>query len=101
MPPPGRHDGHIVQLVLDVMKPHKPTIIEFSTRLSSLSGVSGVNCTLYEVDQDTETIKITLEGDDIDYEKVKQVIESLGGNVHSIDSVSSGRIVEEVETPQD
>jgi hypothetical protein len=97
----GGNDGNIVQLVLDVMKPHKPRIIEYAKKLNTLKGISGVNCTLYEVDQDTETIKITLEGWRIDFDAVKSVIEGLGGSVHSVDSVSAGRIVEEVETPQD
>ena len=96
-----KDEGEIVQMVLDVMKPHRPNIIEYAKRLSALHGVSGVNCTLYEVDQDTETIKITIEGDDINYDRVRDVIEGLGGSIHSVDSVSAGRIVKEVETPQD
>jgi len=97
----GVGEGNIVQLVLDVMKPHKPGIIEYAKKLNTLGGVSGVNCTLYEVDQDTETIKITLEGRRIDFDAVKATIESLGGSIHSVDSVSAGMIVEQVETPQD
>ena len=62
----------------------------------------GVNCSLDEVDQDTETIKITIEGDNIDFRVVSNAIESVGGVIHSIDSVSAGRkLVEEVVTLQD
>ena len=92
----------IKRLVLDVLKPHHPSIVELSTRLSVLSGVSGVNLTLEEVDQETESIKITIEGNSIDYEMVQQTIAESGAVVHSVDSVSAGkRLVEEVETPQD
>ncbi len=88
--------------MLDVLKPHSPSIVEVSKKLSALGGVSGVNCTLEEVDQETETIKITIEGDDLDFEKIKMVLEESGADIHSIDSVATGKkIVDEVETPQD
>ncbi|MCI0497547.1 MAG: DUF211 domain-containing protein [Thermoplasmata archaeon] len=83
------------------MKPHRPIMTIYAKKLSTLEGISGVNCTLYEIDQDTESIKITLEGNRIDYELVRATIEGLGGTVHSVDSVSAGTIVEQVATPQD
>ena len=92
----------IKRLVLDVLKPHNPSIIEISRRIGALDGVAGVNCSLDEVDQETESIKITVEGPSINYDKVKDVISDCGAVIHSVDSVSSGRkLVDEVETPQD
>jgi len=92
----------IKRLVLDVLKPHHPSIIELSARLSTLDGVSGVNLTLDEVDQETESIKITIEGNAIDFDMVQQTIAESGAVIHSVDSVSTGKkLVEEVETPQD
>ena len=92
----------IKRLVLDVLKPHKPSIVELSKKVSVTRGVSGVNCSLDEVDQDTETVKITIEGDDINFDAVVNAIESVGGVLHSIDSVVTGkRLVNEVETLQD
>jgi len=92
----------IRRLVLDVLKPHHPSIVELSRRLSVLDGVSGVNCTLEEVDQETESIKITIEGNAIDFEAVEHAISESGAVIHSVDSVSAGKkLVEEVETPQD
>jgi hypothetical protein len=92
----------IKRLVLDVLKPHHPSIVELSTRLSVVNGVSGVNITLDEVDQETESIKITIEGIAIDFEVIQQAITESGAVIHSVDSVSAGKkLVEEVETPQD
>jgi hypothetical protein len=92
----------IRRLVLDVLKPHKPTIVELSKRVSVTKGVFGVNCTLDEVDQETETVKITIEGDDINYNAVVKAIESAGGVIHSIDSVATGKkLIDEVATLQD
>ncbi len=85
-----------------MLKPHEPSIIDVSNKLSVLEGVSGVNCVLDEVDQETENIKITIEGTNIQYEEVKNVLESLGCVIHSIDGVSAGeRLIDDVETPQD
>ncbi len=77
-------------------------MLEYAKALSELKDISGVNLSLYEVDQQTENIKITIEGDDLDYELIKDVIEELGGVIHSIDEIAAGRrLVEEVETLQD
>ena len=96
------HSLNIRRLVLDVLKPHNPSIIELSKKIAVINGISGVNLTLDEVDQETESIKITIEGRAIDFDEVKEAIEELGAVIHSVDSVSTGRtLVEEVETPQD
>ncbi|MFQ6060428.1 MAG: DUF211 domain-containing protein [Thermoplasmata archaeon] len=94
--------SEIKRLVLDVLKPHNPSIIELSKRLGNINGIVGVNCTLDEVDQDTESIKITIEGPSVNFPQVEKTIRECGAVIHSVDSVSAGKkIVEEVETPQD
>jgi hypothetical protein len=92
----------IKRLVLDVLKLHNPTIIEIAGAIGKLDGIDGVNISLYEVDQKTENVKITIEGDRIDFDTIKQTIEDYGAAVHSIDEVASGkRLVEEAETLQE
>lgn len=92
----------IKRIILDVLKPHKPSILEIADRLGDLEGISGVNISLEEVDTDTDSVKITIEGNNINYENVKAVITECGAVIHSIDGVSAGiKIVEEVNTPQD
>ncbi|MEF8848958.1 MAG: DUF211 domain-containing protein, partial [Candidatus Thermoplasmatota archaeon] len=49
----------IKRLILDVLKPHTPSIIEVATRLGGLDGIYGVNISLEEVDKDTDSVKIT------------------------------------------
>jgi len=84
----------IRRLVLDVLKPHSPTLPEFATKLSSMPGVDGVNVTLIEIDKDTETIKITIDGQ-LDYDTIRSAIEEWGGVVHSIDEVIAGSLSSE------
>jgi len=92
----------IRRLVLDVLKPHKPNVVELSEALSHLQGVEGVNIIINEIDQQVENAKVIVAGVSISFEDVKKKLEELGATVHSIDEVAAGkRIVEEVMTPQD
>ena len=85
-----------------MLKPHRPSLIELSQRLSSLKGVDGVNCSLDEVDQETETVKVTIEGSAILFYAVEGALRELGGVIHSVDEVASGkRLIEDVRTLQD
>ncbi len=94
--------SHVRRLVLDVLKPHMPTMLNLADKLGDLEGIVGVDITLFEIDNKVENIKITLEGSDIDYQEVAEVIQDSGGSIHSIDKVSTGRqIIDEAETPQD
>lgn len=94
--------GKVRRLVLDVLKPLDPTIIELAQQLSGLTGVEAVNISIYEIDRRVENAKITIEGGDILYEGVIETIQQNGGTVHSIDEVVAGKtIIEDAATPQD
>jgi hypothetical protein len=87
------------RIVLDVLKPHKPPIYELASKLSAIKGVEGVNLSLLEIDQDTQTVKVTIEGVDIDFDIINKTLIEFGTVVHSIDEVSAGKkIVEKVPT---
>jgi len=92
----------IRRLVLDVLKPHNPSVVELSEVLSELEGVDGVNIIIYEIDQQVDNAKIIIAGNRIDFESVKKKLEEMGATIHSVDEVAAGKItVEEVKTPQD
>lgn len=77
-------------------------MIEVASAIGDIQNVDGVNMSLYEVDQQTENVKITVEGSDIDYDAVLRTIENLGAVVHSVDEIIAGKkIVEEEETLHD
>jgi len=90
------------RLVLDVLKPHKPSVVELSLALSDLESIEAVNVIIYEIDQEVENVKIVIAGKSINFESVKEKLEEMGATIHSVDEVAAGkRIVEEVRTPQD
>ncbi|MCI4371783.1 MAG: DUF211 domain-containing protein, partial [Thermoplasmata archaeon] len=68
----------VKRIVLDVLKPHKPSLVDMSLRLAGLKGVDGVSCTLDEVDQETESVKVTIEGTSINYPSVEDALRELG-----------------------
>lgn len=94
--------GKIRRLVLDTLKPMEPTIIEMAKMISMQEGVSAVNISIAEIDLKVENAKITIEGDDIDYDTMQNIIEDMGGSIHSIDEVVAGKmIIDDAATLQD
>jgi hypothetical protein len=94
--------GEIRRLVLDTLKPHEPSIIEMANQLSDLDGISAVNISIYEIDRKVENAKITIEGENISYRRVLDLIQELGATVHSVDeAVAGSKIIDDARTPQD
>jgi len=94
--------GNLRRLVLDVLKPLEPSIVELVQLLADLEGVDGTNISIYEIDRRVENAKVTIEGHDLRYEEIAHVIEENGGAIHSIDEVAAGKVlIEDVITPQD
>lgn len=90
------------RVVFDLLKPHEPSLLELADRIADLHGVEGVNATLLELDREVQNVKLTVEGDDVEFSAVEAAIEDMGGSLHSIDQVACGdRLVEDVPTPQD
>lgn len=83
------------RLVIDVLIPHHPEVIEYAQRLSSLQGTDGLAVHVLEHDERTKTLEMTIEGEDLSFDSIRRVIEDMGGSIHSVDMVSAGsRIVE-------
>jgi hypothetical protein len=94
--------GNLRRIVLDVLKPLEPNIVDLVRKVSVLTGVEGVNITIYEVDHHVENAKITVEGNQLSFEELKVLIKENGGAIHSIDEVAAGRsLIEDVVTHQD
>lgn len=92
----------VKRLVVDVLKPHDPPLVEFTEHVSEADGVSGVTASLIELDNEVQNVKLTLAGADLDIDATEAVIEELGGTVHSVDMVSCGKVVvEDSPTLQD
>jgi len=92
----------IRRIVLDTLKPHDPSIVDLARSLGDLPGIEAVNISIYEMDRKVENAKITVEGNDLDYEQIRSLIVDNGGAIHSIDEVVAGKkIIDDARTPQD
>jgi hypothetical protein len=74
------------RLVLDILKPHQPNVLEFSSLLAE-QGRQKVRLTVLEMDDKTETLQVEIIGEDIDFERIKKAISDFGASLHSIDEV--------------
>ncbi|MFO8074216.1 MAG: DUF211 domain-containing protein [Polyangia bacterium] len=89
-------------LVLDVLKPYEPSVIELANDISDLAGISGTNVAVMEIDREVESVKITIKGDEIIFDDVRETIEKNGATIHSVDKVACGEeLVGEANIPQD
>lgn len=78
----------IRKLVLDVVKPHDPNIIEIADAVSKLDGVKRVDIEVRDYDTNIERLKLVIEGSDLDEDDILELIRYYGGNVASIDGVT-------------
>lgn len=75
------------RIVLDVLKPHQPSALEFSREIASLGDDYRVCLTVEEMDENTQTLRLEICGGAIELEAIESTIGSLGASVHSIDLV--------------
>ena len=79
----------IRRLVLDVLTPHEPNIVDFARILAS-QGDYEVSVTVLEMDDKTETLLVVIEGEDVDFDGIAAAISDFGASLHSIDEVEVG-----------
>jgi len=89
---------NVRRLVLDVDKAiAKPSIPDLAGSISDVPGVEAVNITVTEIDIETVGFNVTIEGQNLSYDRIVRAIEHTGAVVHSIDQLVAGeRIVEEI-----
>ena len=84
------HQAPARVIVIDVLKPHKPSILKLGRAICEDKTVKNANISVYAIDEKTESVKITLEGPDINYEEIQHIIEDHGAVIHSLDKVVLG-----------
>ncbi len=80
--------ARVKRLVLDVLKPHKPNTLEFARAIAASGEGCQVDIQVLEMDEQTETLQVMIEGDSLDFDQISSVIDENGASLHSIDEVS-------------
>ena len=78
---------HVKRVVLDVLKPHRPNVLEFTRAIAEVGPDYHVRLVVLEIDEKTESLEIEVQGSAIDLEAIQAVISAMGGSIHSIDEV--------------
>jgi hypothetical protein len=78
---------HITRVVLDVLKPHNPNALDFTTAIAEKVPACRIKLTVTAMDEKTETVLLIIEGEQVEFNVISEVIGSLGGSIHSIDEV--------------
>lgn len=77
------------KVVLDVLKPIKgPTLVTLARNLARVPGVKEVTIVVSEMDVETVSLVVTVNGSGIDFEKLEGTLRELGAALHSIDEVT-------------
>lgn len=77
----------VKRIVLDVLKPHEPDILQFASQLVSHLPDCHVAVMVEEMDNHTETVTLEVSGNSVDTEILREKVRELGATVHSIDEV--------------
>lgn len=68
----------IRRIVLDVLKPHQPNVVDFAISLAELADRCHVKIIVTEVDKKTENIILELTGDDVLFQMINEEIKKWG-----------------------
>lgn len=79
----------LTRIVLDVLKPRHPNIIDFAAAIADLGQDYRVAVKVDEVDDKTESVMLSVEGRNLDFEAIQETIQALGGSLHSIDEIEA------------
>ncbi|MDJ0788674.1 MAG: DUF211 domain-containing protein [Myxococcota bacterium] len=74
------------RVLLDVLAPHDPSVLELGRVLAS-QAESHVRLSVVEMDARTQTLRIDIAGPEIDFDRVQAAITDCGASLHSIDEV--------------
>ena len=91
---------NIRRLLLDVDKASsRPSLVELAAAIDSVDGVEALNIIVTEIDMETMDLDISIEGNNLDYDKIVEAIETAGAVVHSLDEIVVGsKILEHMES---
>jgi hypothetical protein len=79
---------HIRRVLIEALKPRESSLVELSKAICTVNGVDECEFVVTDVDAKTETIKLTVKGNDIEYDGMSKVMQEQGISIKGIDEIS-------------
>ncbi|MEM3587426.1 MAG: DUF211 domain-containing protein [Candidatus Jordarchaeaceae archaeon] len=80
------------RVLIEALKPRETPLVELSQAICSIRGVDECDIVVTDVDVMTETIKLTIKGQNIDYDGVLKVMHENGISIKGIDEISVAKV---------
>ena len=80
----------ILRVVLDCLKPHQPSTWELASLLTKVVGVTSVDVVVDEVDSETESLKVSIAGQNLSLPLIEETLKDVCVAIHSVDRVIAG-----------
>jgi hypothetical protein len=77
----------IKRISLDALKPRELSIVKLAQALGLVDDKSKVEIVVNKVDSKTESLKVTINGWNIDYASVSKVMDQHGVSIRGIDEI--------------
>ncbi|MGQ9550783.1 MAG: DUF211 domain-containing protein [Candidatus Bathycorpusculaceae bacterium] len=79
---------HIRRVLIEALKPRETLLVELSQAICSVNGVEECDIVVTDVDVNTETIKLTVRGSNIEYDGIAKIMQEYGMSVKGVDEIS-------------
>ncbi|HLC48139.1 MAG TPA: DUF211 domain-containing protein [Candidatus Norongarragalinales archaeon] len=79
------------EITLEILKPSDLQIIELLHALEKVAGVKKVEITLTDFEKSTETLKVSISGASLDFERVSEVVAHSGGIIQTVQHIVGER----------
>jgi hypothetical protein len=73
------------------MSPAQQSIVDLAETLGQVDGTTKVDITLSELEKNVEDFKVTIEGESLDYEKIRDAIRDFGAVIRNVDNIVSAK----------
>ena len=71
------------------MSPAQQSIVDLVETLGNVDGTTKVDITLSELEKNVEDFKVTLEGNSLNYNKIRDAIREFGAVIRNVDNIVS------------
>jgi hypothetical protein len=78
----------IRRVLIEALKPRETPLVNLAEAICSVNGVEECDIIVADVDVNTETIKLTVKGPNIEYDGISSVMQEYGMAIKGVDEIS-------------